>query len=212
MAERKTIISVPNMQKPLHDIELIIAAVDSPVRVECTRAAQRIRRNQCTTVGLIPASAQIGVVGAGINLAVAMAELTGSTVAYVDANLRWPALPALVGESPDDEDDPTLGSAFSTRWLRGDVALLVPRSRAVHASGLAALAKVLVAAKEVFACCLVDLTGWTRLGEHLTAFTLLDGLVVVAHKGLSTEDELLQLCQELPEGRNLGVMLLGAAV
>ncbi len=200
------------VQKPLQDIELIVAPVDSPVRTQCMRAAQRIRRQGCATIGLVPASAQVGVVGAGINVAVAMADLTGSTVAYVDANLRWPALPALVGKGADeDPSNPTAGSAFSTKWLRGDVALLVPKARAVRASGLAALARVLVSAKEVFACCLVDLTGWRRLGEHLTAFTLLDGLVVVAHEGLSTEDDLLQLSNELPADRFLGVLLLGAS-
>jgi hypothetical protein len=203
----------PALQKPLHDIEVIVAAADSPVRIECTRAAQRILRHGCKTVGLMPASAQVGVVGAGLNIAVAMAELTGSTIAYVDANLRWPALPQLVGKgAEEDPSDPTAGSAFSTKWLRGDVALLVPKARAVNASGLAALARVLVSAQEVFACCLVDLTGWRRLGEHLTAFTLLDGLVTVAHKGLTTEDDLLQLSHELPAARSLGVVLLGATL
>ncbi len=199
-------------------IEAIVEQRDSAVRFECLRAAQRLRRSGCVTIGLLPASSEVGVVGAGVNLAIALAELTGSTIGYVDANMRWPALAPIAGEigrEHEEESDPHVDAPFSTRWLRGDVALLLPRrqtpGRFGHAgAGLVALSRLLVSANELFARSLVDLTGWKRLGEHLQAFSLLDGVMVVAQSGLTTEDELLRLNHEIPPDRNLGVLLLGA--
>ena len=122
-------------------------------------------------------------------------------------------------QDPDPEDAsepgaPATGGAapYATRWLRGDVALLVPRERATMAQGLGALTGVLASSRDLFARTLIDLTGWKRVGEHLSAFDVLDGVVVVARSGLTTEDELLRLSHEIPADRNLGVLLLGAEV
>jgi hypothetical protein len=183
-------------------------AADGPVRFQCLRAAQRLQHARYASVGLMPASADVGVVAAGINLALALAELSGSTVGYVDANVRWPALSAALEE--EDESDPGSGSTFSTRWLRGDVALLVPKRRGAPGAGSQALSRLIANARELFATCLVDLTGWKRLGEHLHAIALLDAIVIVAHAGVTTERELLVLSSEIPESRRAGVLLLGA--
>lgn len=215
MADAQDENSETNQILGLAGIEAVVERADHPVRIECLRAAQRLHRQGCTSIGLLPASADVGVVGAGVNLALALAELSGSTVGYVDANLRWPALAGRPGgargSSADFEDlsEVTVDSPFSTRWLRGDVALLVPRRRGASGSGLGALSKVLSSAKDLFATCLIDLTGWRRLGEHMQAFALLDGIVVVARAGLTTEDQLLRLNAEIPAHRHLGVLLIG---
>ena len=190
-------------------IEVLVAEEDTQMRFECLRAAQRLHRSGCTTIGLVPASAEVGVVGVGVNLALALAELTGSTVGYVDANQRWPALARFVDGLAKDTDSE---AAFSTHWMRGNVALLVPRTprgRGVAGSELKALSQALDSAREPFARCLVDLTGFARLGEHLHAFALLDGVVIVAQAGLTNEEELLALKEELPAKRLLGVLLVG---
>ncbi len=179
------------------------------VRSECLRAAQRIQRRRCRTIGLLPASAEVSVVGIGVNLAIAMAELSGSTMAYIDANQRWPALAPLLASELSSTVDTTGAHPFETRWLRGDVALLVPHRGAVSGAGLVELEKLLASSNEIFECSLVDLTGWRKLGEHLSAYSLLDGIVVVARADVTTEDQLLRIGHELPEERHLGVLLLG---
>jgi hypothetical protein len=189
----------------IHVAVLDEVAGNAAVRRQCIRAAQTIRQRGFHRVGLLPASADVSVVGIGVNLAIAMAELTGSTVAYVDANLRWPALAPLL-----DGEDPEPGQMFATRWLRGDVALLVPQERAVTSAGLGELGKLLASSHEIFGASLVDLTGWRRVGEHLSAYDILDGIAVVAQTDLTTEDQLLRLGHELPPERYLGVLLLGA--
>jgi hypothetical protein len=189
-------------------IDILIEQLDHPVRTECLRTAQRLHATRRRAIGLLPASADVGVVGIGVNLAIALAELTGSTVGYVDANVRWPALAGQI--EAQDVRDPTPDAPFMTRWLRGDVALLIPRGGGAGGAGLATLRTLLANANEIFSTCLVDLTGWKRLGEHLPAFALLDGVIVVARAGLTTEDELLRLRHEIPAERHLGVLLIGA--
>ncbi len=203
-------------------IDLAADLGDGPVRFECLRAAQRIQRALASpgpgggprvggaSLGLLPASANVGVVGVGVHLALALAELSGSPVGYVDANLRWPALAPPAPVRDDSGEQSFGGSAFFTRWLRGDVAVLVPHRKSLAGAGATALPRLLASARELFAGCLVDLTGWQRLGEHLQAFDLLDGVVLVAHAGRSTEEELLRLDAEIPPHKHLGVLLLGA--
>jgi hypothetical protein len=196
-------------------IEAFAAEPDHPARMECVRAALRLHRRGCTSIGLVPASAQVGVVGVGVNLAIALAEVSGNNVGYVDANLRWPALQREAPASSAPGGDPEaerVSNRFSTRWLRNDVALLVPRQRVMGGAGVGPLSVLLSAARAQFGCCLVDLTGWRRLGEHLPAFELVDGVAVIARAGLTTELELLRFAEEIPRDRHLGVLLTAAGV
>jgi hypothetical protein len=185
-------------------IEAFAEMPEHPAHVECLRAAQRLRRSGCRSIGLVPASAEVGVVGIGVNLAIALYALSARDVAYVDANLRWPALPPPEVPPPGD-------SLYTTRWLRPNVALLAPRHRVMGGAGIGPLGGLLAAVRERYDCCLVDLTGWRRLGEHLPAFALVDGVAVVARAGLTTEAELLRFGDEIPPERHLGVVLTGAA-
>jgi hypothetical protein len=56
----------------------------------------------------------------------------------------------------------------------------------------------------------VDLTGFDRLGEHLGACELLDGLALVARSGDTLTHDLSRAAHDLPEDRFLGVLLVGA--
>jgi hypothetical protein len=140
-----------------------------------------------------------------VQLGLALAEVSGATVAFVDANLRWPAISQLaVGERPDDDE-----SAFATRWLRGSLALLTPPRAGAAGAGVPQLARVIQQSSELFAHALIDLTGFKNLGEHLAAIEMCDGVLVIARAGRTREGELLRLKHELPPAQNLGVLLIG---
>jgi hypothetical protein len=177
------------------------------VRDELIRVARRVKDSGCKIVGLLPASNDVGVPAIGVHLGLALCEVSGGTVAFVDANLRWPAIAEIaVGEREDRE-----GFAFTTHWLRGSLALLTPPRVRDSGAGVPQLARVIREGFELFTHVLVDLTGFKKLGEHLAAIEMVDGVVVVGRAGRTTEGELLRLNHELPRAHNLGVLLCGAA-
>jgi hypothetical protein len=174
------------------------------VRADCVNVAGRIKDSGRRIIGLLPASAEIGVTTVGVQLGVSLVDVADTTVAYVDANIRWPAIARVaVGARPTDDE-----SMFATRWLRGQLALLVPPRAGEAGAGLPQLARVIQHSMELFAHVIVDLTGFKKLGEHLAAVDMMDGVIVVARSGLTTEDELLRLNHEMPRRLNLGVLLV----
>lgn len=182
------------------------------LRDDCARAARRLVHAGRRVIGLLPSSDRVAVPPVGVQLGLSLADLSGATVAFVDANLRWPALPGTVVDAADGSlSDFEANAAFATRWLRGSLALVVaPRNADRGTSGVLELRRVLAEGAELFGSVLVDLTGLKRLGEHLDAIALVDGVVVVARAGETTEGELLRLKHELPVEKNLGVLLIGA--
>jgi hypothetical protein len=175
------------------------------LRDECARAARRLVHAGRRVIGLLPSSDRVAVPPIGVQLGLALADLSGATVAFVDTNQRWPALDGAVVADARQE-----GDAFATRWLRGSLALVVAPQGRHSSTGVLELGRVLRDGAELFGCVLVDLTGLKRLGEHLDAIALVDGVVIVARAGETTEGELLRLRHELPAEKNLGVLLIGA--
>jgi hypothetical protein len=176
------------------------------LRTDCVPVARRIAKAEKKVVGLLPASRDIGVMAVGVQLGLALVEVAHTTIAYVDANVRWPAISQIaVGTRPDDDE-----SMFATRWLHGSLALLTPPRAGAAGAGVPQLARVIQHSLELFAHILVDLTGFNKLGEHLAAIEMMDGVVVVARAGRTREEELLRLDHELPSHLNLGVLLAGA--
>jgi hypothetical protein len=175
-------------------------ASDPEVRTECIRVASRLRHTGKKIFGLLPAGDDVAVPPIGVQLGLALTEVTGATVAFVDANLRWPAISALAGDEG--------GSAFATRWLHETLALLTPPRAGAAGAGLPQLARLIQHSSELFAHALVDLTGFRRIGEHLAAIEMCDGVVVVARAGKTSEQSLLRVRHEL--GPQLfGVLLTG---
>ena len=108
--------------------------------------------------------------------------------------MRWPAIARLaVGTSATDDE-----SMFATRWLRGQLALLTPPRAGEAGAGVPQLARVIQHSIELFSHVIVDLTGFKKLGEHLAAIEMMDGVIVVARAGRTTENELLRLNHEMP--------------
>jgi hypothetical protein len=171
----------------------------------CARIARRIRNDKVRVVGFIPVDDRTAVPPLLIQLGFALCDLTGATIAVVDANVRYPGLAALNRGQATDSDD----SVFSTRWLRGSLALLSPPRVERPGEVLPQLARVLLDGADLFAHVLVDLTGFELLGEHASAAACMDAVALVGRTFHARENELLELARLMPDGRFLGVVLVG---
>lgn len=183
--------------------------VDGPgmgdVRAAAAMIARRIVSEKLRVVGFVPSNDKVAVPPLIIHLGLALCDLTGATVAVVDANVRYPGLADVAKGQRTDHDD----SVFTTRWLRGSLALLsAPR---VEKAGevVPQLARVLLEGSDLFAHVLVDLTGFELLGEHATAAACMDAVALVGKAHQSREQELVELARLMPKGRFLGVLLVG---
>jgi hypothetical protein len=184
-----------------------LADVDDPeVRAQCVHVARQLRHAERRIIGLLPTADDVGVPAVGVQLGLALADVSGATIAFVDANLRWPAIADIEVAAEKTGDD---ASAFVTRWLRGSLALLTPLSAGQAGAGVPQLAKVIQHGAWLFAHVLVDLTGFKKLGEHLAAIDMVDAVVVIARAGKTIDAELLRLKHELPAAKTLGVLLVG---
>jgi len=180
---------------------------EAGVHAEAVRIARRIHAARRKVVGFIPATERVAVPPVAIQLGSALVELTGATIAFVDANVRYPALAAIGGT---DTGEPGVEHpVFETRWLRGSLAVLTPRGAELAGEAVPALARLLLDGIDLFEYVLVDLTGFDVLGEHASAAACMDAVVLVASAHKSREKDLLRYLGEMPEGRFLGVLLVG---
>jgi hypothetical protein len=171
----------------------------------CTRIARRIHSEGLRIVGFVPADDKVAVPPLIIQLGLALCDLTGATIAVIDANVRYPGLGELNKGKATDSDE----SVFSTRWLHGSLALLSPPKVEKAGQVVPQLANVLIDGSDLFAHVLVDLTGFELLGEHGSAAACCDAVALVSRAHLTRENELLELAQLMPHGRFLGVLLVG---
>jgi hypothetical protein len=175
------------------------------VQAAAARIARRITADRLRVIGFVPSNDAVAVPPLLIQLGLALVDLTGATIAVVDANVRYPGLPGLNrGQSTDKSD-----SVFSTRWLRGSLALLSPPHVERAGEVVPQLARVLLDGADLFAHVLVDLTGFELLGEHASAAACMDAVAVVGRAHHTKERELVELAQLMPAGRFLGVLLIG---
>lgn len=182
-----------------------IEAPDGALRAACTRVAQRIHNEGVRVVGFVPAADGVAVPPVLIQLGIALTELTGATIAVVDANVRYPGLGAFNRDQQTDSDD----SVFSTRWLYGSLALLSPPRVESAGQVVPQLARVLLDGSDLFEHVLVDLTGFELLGEHASAAACMDAVALVGRAHRTREKELLELARLMPHGRFFGVLLVG---
>jgi len=186
-------------------LEAIGLTVDDPaVRTEATRIARRIHASGARAIGFVPADDAVAVPPIAIQLGLALCDLTGATIAVVDANVRSPGLSGLA-----DIGDLEEGSVFATRWLRGSLALLTPPRVERAGEVVPRLARLLLEGADLFAHVLVDLTGFDLLGEHGSAAACMDGVIVVGRAHVTREAQLLDLRRLMPRSRFLGVLLAG---
>lgn len=171
----------------------------------CARIARHVHDGQLRVVGFVPSDDTVAVPPVIIHLGLALCQLTGATVAVVDANVRYPALAGIAHGSRTDHDD----SVFATRWLRDSLALLTPPRVEQAGEVVPQLARVLLEGSDLFAHVLVDLTGFELLGEHASAAACMDAVAVVGRAHRTRERELIELARLMPHGRFLGVLLVG---
>ena len=187
-------------------LEMIgIETHDGNLKAACARVARRIHADHIRVVGFVPADPKVAVPPVIIQLGLALTELTGATVAVIDANVRYPGLGHLNANRRADNDD----SVFSTRWLRGSLALLSPPKVERSGEVVPQLARVLLDGSELFAHVLVDLTGFDLLGEHGSAAACMDAVALVGRAHHTRENELLTLAPLMPQSRFLGILLVG---
>jgi hypothetical protein len=198
--------------RPAADDELLASIgirLDAPeigeVRAACARIAQRIHEDGLRVVGFVPGDDRVAVPPLLVHLGLALCDLTGATIAVVDANVRYPGLAEIARGQRTDHDD----SVFSTRWLRGSLALLSPPRVERAGEVVPQLARMLLDGSDLFAHVLCDLTGFELLGEHASAAACMDAVAIVGRAHRSRERELVQLAQLMPHGRFLGVLLVG---
>ena len=178
---------------------------DAPgVRAECMRVARRLRLTGRRVFGLTPVDPRAAVPPVAVQLGVALMELGGSTVAYLDANTRWPALALPSGQDTAGDGD----GPFSTRWLFESLALLVPRTEARAVDAVPQLERLLFDGVEIFEYVLVDLTGFDRLGELEGAVDLMEQVILVASAGRTRETDILEYQMRLGADRILGALLV----
>jgi hypothetical protein len=191
----------------LAEIGIALAAGEAlpAVRAEATRIARRLHAAGTRIIGLVPADARVAVPPVALQLGHALCDLTGATIAVVDANVRYPGLSRLARGRQADHDR----SVYSTRWIRGSLALLTPPHAERAGEIVPQLARLLLDGVDLFAHVLCDLTGLELLGEHASAAACMDGVIVVARAHQSREDDLLALRRLLPGDRFLGVLLVG---
>lgn len=184
----------------------VITDEDNPlVRAECIRIARRMHLSRNKVIGFIPAADDIAVPPAIIQLGMALTELTGSTIAVVDANVRWPGLAGLVEDKERSADE----SVYTTTWVRGSLALLTPPHSEHAGEAVPQLARLLLGGCDLFAHVLVDLTGFDLLGEHASAAACMDSVVLLARARHTNEGHLLMMKKAVPKNRFMGVLLLG---
>lgn len=175
------------------------------VKAACARIAHKLHTERIRVVGFVPADDGVAVPPLLVQLGLALTELTGATVAVVDANVRYPGLGDLARGQRTDHD----GSVFSTRWLRGSLALLSAPTVERAGEVVPQLARVLLEGADLFAHVLVDLTGFELLGEHASAAACMDAVALVSRAHRTREHELIELARLMPAGRFLGVLLIG---
>jgi len=174
------------------------------VHAEAVRIARRVHAARQKVIGFIPATDRVAVPPVALQLGSALVELTGATIAFVDANVRYPALAGTASGEPRGDH-----LVFETRWLRGSLAVLTPRGAERAGEAVPALARLLLDGIDLFEYVLVDLTGFALLGEHASAAACMDAVVLVGNAHQTREKHILRLLREVPENRFLGVLLVG---
>lgn len=191
-------------------ISIIGGGDKAGVHAEAVRIARRLHAARQKVVGFIPATDRVAVPPVALQLGSALLELTGATIAFVDANVRYPALAGRISsDGKATEVDRVEHKVFETRWLRGSLAVLTPRGAELAGEAVPALARLLLDGTDLFEYVLVDLTGFDLLGEHASAAACMDAVVLVGEAHRTREKHVLRFVREMPESRFLGVLLVG---
>ena len=185
-----------------------LRVAEEHVDAQAIRIARQLRHSRRRSVGLLPASDDVVVWPAALQLGMALQQVTADRVALVDTEQRWPEIEALFdGVMPANEH-----AFMSLQPLSAWLMLASPHRPAPEGAKVQLLQVMLQeidAASPPFAHVVLDLTGfYERKGEFLAAMDSSDGILVVARAGSTVETSLLALDREVPPTLNLGVLLV----
>ncbi|RMH38846.1 MAG: hypothetical protein D6689_18490 [Deltaproteobacteria bacterium] len=178
------------------------------VHAQCIRVARRLSVAGRRVVGFVPAGPRVAIPPVGLRIGFALAQLSGATVGYVDANVRLPAFAQVARRAATAAGRDPAG-AYATHWVGDSLAVLTPPTVDSAGQVIPALSRAVADGRELFHYMVVDLTGFDRIGEHAEATALVDGMVVVARAGHTHVDALRAYRDELGADRLLGALLVG---
>jgi len=183
-------------------------AGDAEAYAAILQAARRILLTKRHIIGLVPAAAHVAVPPVAVQLALALGTLLAMPIGFVDANTTWPAFSALAPYARPGGPPQVLTVEIDEGAHGGKMTLTTPAPSTMPFER-SILEETLAWHRERHARVLVDLTGLDLAGDHLEAFSLVDGVVIVVQTGVTSEQELLATQRQIPPERNLGALLLG---
>jgi len=185
-----------------------LRVAEEQVDAQAIRIARQLRHSRRRSVGLLPASTEVVVWPAALQLGMALQQVTADRIALVDTEQRWPEI-----ETEFDGVMPANEHAFMNLTPLSAWLMLASPHRPAPEGAKVQLLQVMLqeidASSPPFAHVVLDLTGfYERKGEFLAAMDSSDGILVVARAGSTVETSLLALEREVPPTLNLGVLLV----
>lgn len=171
---------------------------------EFFRAARKLRTLNLKVVALIPADDRVAIPPVALQLALALSHAADQTVNVLDANTRHPALTQLASKL----EERTQRRGLITTWIAERVTVTTPPG-ALRGLNLVELEETLERDRRRYGFVLIDFTGFDKLGEHVRAFQIVDGVLIVARTDHTKERDLLKIHGEVPREKSLGVLLIG---
>jgi hypothetical protein len=175
-------------------LEAYADAAPRAERDECIRIARRLKNAGRRVIGLEPIAPLRSVVPVGVQLGVALAALSGEQVAFIAQGKGTPA-----------------AARGGLSWVHDKLAVISLPGEKGHVA-IEQMSAALRRTVGQFAFVLVNLAGFAERGELLDAVDLNQGVVLVAPAGRVSSRRLSESMAQLPEGRGLGVLLVGGKV
>ena len=176
---------------------------DGEAYAAVVRIARKLVSTDSRVIGLAPADDRVAVPPVAVRLAFGLTALGVAPVSVIDANTRFPAFAELVPPHAHNE-----GNYFRV-VIDKNLWLLTPALEVRQGQEIPSLKAVLDTCLLEASMLLVDLTGYRQLGEHLKAYDLMDGILMLAASGRTREGAIKRSSDEVPQARQLGVLLVG---
>ncbi len=172
---------------------------------EIVRVARKVHMSDRQVVGFWPASPTVAIPPLISVIGQALSNITTLPMALIDANIRWPGVVLPQGEAAKDANE----SLFTRLQLSEKLTLFMPQQIGPEGAGVPQLRLLVQRIRGRFHHILVDLTGFDKIGEHLNALEIMEGIYIVGRARESMEYDYLRIHYQIPKDLNLGVILQG---
>ena len=178
----------------------LAASHGAEVGPELIRIATELHRRGLSYVGLVAASQTADVASIAVQVGLALATVTGRPAGVVDAGGTWELRPAGSGSQ----------SRFAMEWITDRVVAIAPRTPSRPGARVLELEALLRDDSRPARRLVIDLTALVPSGEHAEAMSHVDGVIILAHAGRTTSQQVERRMLEVPPEKSLGVLLVGA--